>query len=170
MRSNPNKSHMFKHQQLEHGGANPQFTMKVIKFYKTPLARQIAESVRIRRRGGEGAILNSKGEYSRCHIPRLVIEDEEEQEEAMKSAREELLDQLDDVWEQHRRAELGSGAIMGPKSSPQKRVDTTAPQGAKKRRRKTLKYGGGLGGAGATNPCRGAVSTNNNSSTHREPQ
>ena len=86
------------------------------------------------------------GEYSRCHIPRLVIEDEGEQEEAMKNTREEennkreLLDQLDDVWEQNRRAELGSGAIMGPKSSPQKRVDTTAPQGAKKRRRRTLKY------------------------------
>ena len=41
---------------------------------------------------------------------------------------------------QHRRTELGSEAIMGPRSSPQKRLDTMAPQGASKRRRKPLKY------------------------------
>ena len=91
----------------------------------------------------------------------------------MKSIREkennkrELLDQLDNVWEQHRRTELGSGAIMGPRSSPQKRLDTTASQGARKRRRKTLKYyRGGLGGAGATNQA----SSTNSSSTYWEPQ
>ena len=46
------KNHMFKHQVLEHEGREPSFTMKVIKFYKTPLARQVAEAIRIRRRGG----------------------------------------------------------------------------------------------------------------------
>ena len=51
-----------------------------------------------------------------------------------------LLGQLDNIWEQHRKAELGSEAIMGPKPSPQKRVDTMAPQGANKQRRKCLKY------------------------------
>ena len=53
VRSHSSKSHMLKHQQLEHGGADPRFTMKVIRFFKTPLARQVAEAVRIRRRGGK---------------------------------------------------------------------------------------------------------------------
>ena len=54
--------------------------MRVVKYCKTPLSRQIGEAVRIRRRGGEGSILNSKAEYSRCRIPRLVVElvDEEQ--------------------------------------------------------------------------------------------
>ena len=47
---------------------------------------------------------------------------------------------VDDIWEQHRRTELGSEAIIGPRSSPQKRLDIMAPQGASKRRRKPLKY------------------------------
>ena len=54
--------------------------MRVVKHYKTPLSRQIGEAVRIRRRGGEGSILNSKAEYSRCRIPRLVIEETDETE------------------------------------------------------------------------------------------
>ena len=37
--------------------------------------------MRIRRRGGIGNILNSKSEYNRCHIARLRVEDEGEQEE-----------------------------------------------------------------------------------------
>ena len=58
---------MVKYQSLEHGGRVPQFLMKVLKKFRTPLNRQVAEAVRIRRkggRGGEGAILNSKGEYA----------------------------------------------------------------------------------------------------------
>ena len=39
------------------------------------LTRQISESVRIDLRGG--GILNSKTEYSRCRLPRLVIDQEE---------------------------------------------------------------------------------------------
>ena len=53
VRSKSEKNHMIKHQTMEHQGAGPEFTMKVIKFYRTPLARQVAEAVRIRRRGGE---------------------------------------------------------------------------------------------------------------------
>ena len=49
----------------------PKFKIKIISTFKDPLTRQIAESVRIDRRGVE--ILNSKSEYSRCRIPRLKI-------------------------------------------------------------------------------------------------
>ena len=76
VRSKCDKNHMVKHQTMEHGSLEPNFTMKVVKFFRTPLARQVAEAVRIRRRGGEGAILNSKGEFSRCIIPRLKITEE----------------------------------------------------------------------------------------------
>ena len=57
---------MVKYQSLEHGGRVPQFLMKVVKKFRTPLNRQVAEAVRIRRKGegGRGRQLNSKGEYA----------------------------------------------------------------------------------------------------------
>ena len=79
-------NHMWKHQQLEHGGREPDFTMKVVGgSHSNALVRQVSEAVRIRRRGGETAILNSKAEYNRCHIPRLQVEKEEEQEKKKRS-------------------------------------------------------------------------------------
>ena len=43
---------MVKHQALEHTGEpEPKFTMKVFKYYRTALGRQVAEAVRIHRRG-----------------------------------------------------------------------------------------------------------------------
>ena len=44
---------------------------RVVSQHRTALARQVSEAVRIGRRGGAGAVLNSKAEYNRCHIPRL---------------------------------------------------------------------------------------------------
>ena len=74
VRKEDSKNHMVKHQALEHTGEpEPKFTMKVFKYYRTGLGRQMAEAVRICRRGG--AILNSRGEFVRCHIPRLQIEE-----------------------------------------------------------------------------------------------
>ena len=110
-------NHMIKHQVMEHGGKEqkPDFRMKVRKYFKTALARQVAEAVLIRRRGGEGAILNSRGEFSRSHIPRLQIEmgeqhdNLEHREKTSKHLREQDME-----WEQHRRRELGDSAIMGP--------------------------------------------------------
>ena len=55
---------MLKHQILVHDGEDPpDFVMRIIKSSRTALERQVGEAVRIRRRGGEGAILNSKSEY-----------------------------------------------------------------------------------------------------------
>ena len=69
---------MFKHQQLEHGGAEPEFIMRSKEYFRSALSRQIAGAVEIRRRGGVGAILNSKSEFDRCRIPRLILEEEDE--------------------------------------------------------------------------------------------
>ena len=79
-------SHMSKHQIMEHGGAPPEFVFKVISYHKTPLNRQIKEAIMIRRRGGATEILNSHSEFNRCHIPRLVVEVEEE---GIRKAREQ---------------------------------------------------------------------------------
>ena len=94
-RAGSNKSHILKHQDMEHEGAAPQFIMRAVSFHRTALSRQIAEAVRIRRRGGEGAILNSKSEYNRCHIPRLQLE-EEEPEGARDTLEQDLAKQIEE--------------------------------------------------------------------------
>ena len=66
--------------------------MRIVRNFKTALSRQIGEAVRIRRRGGAGMILNSKYEYNLCKIPRLVLEELDEdqiradEEEEMRKA------------------------------------------------------------------------------------
>ena len=80
---------------MVHGGGAPSFIMRAVSFHKTALSRQVAEAVRIRRRGGEGAILNSKAEYNRCHIPRLQLE-ELEPEGARKECEQEMLREVEE--------------------------------------------------------------------------
>ena len=84
--------------------------------HRTALSRQVREAVRIRRRGGAGHILNSKSEFNRCHIPRLVVEEEEEDVRKQRLAKEEKerqelirgLDKDVEEWKhgKHRELEL----------------------------------------------------------------
>ena len=104
------KSHIFKHQELQHRGEEAKFMLRAISFHKSALSRQTAEAVRIKRRGGEGAVLNSKAEFNRCYIPRLRLVDEEEtkemeklEEESLKELEMELLTQ-DNNWERSKAA------------------------------------------------------------------
>ena len=46
---------------------------KIVGSYRSALSRQVGEAVKIRRRGGEGSVLNSKGEFNRCKITRLTL-------------------------------------------------------------------------------------------------
>ena len=101
VRSNSDKSHMIRHQQLVHQGAAPNFVMRAVKFYRTALSRQIGEAVRIMRRGGEGMVLNSKSEFDRCRIPRLQVEEQNE-EELRKKEEQELEEDLMVIEEQSR--------------------------------------------------------------------
>ena len=50
-RKGDNKSHMVRHQRLEHPGEQPAIIFKVVSSHKTALNRQVREAVRIRRRG-----------------------------------------------------------------------------------------------------------------------
>ena len=70
------ESHQVKHWQLSHPELEnpPTFKFKIINSFQDPLTRQLAESVRIDRRGSD--ILNSRSEYSRCRVPRLQIDQE----------------------------------------------------------------------------------------------
>ena len=82
--------------------------MRVVKSCRTALNRQVSEAVRIGRRGGATEVLNSKTEYNRCHIARLMVEDESEtkkREETIREEDEQLAKELDkeqQSWEQER--------------------------------------------------------------------
>ena len=97
-RSIGSESHLYKHQELHHGGAPPSFVVRVIHKAKSALERQTREAIRIQRRGGEGAILNSKAEFSRCYIPRLQLEEQDkikEMEQEEKKQDDELARELE---------------------------------------------------------------------------
>ena len=107
---------------------------ELIKFYKTPLARQVAEAIRIRRRGVEGAILNSKSEFSRCYIPRLKVENDGELDKEIEQSmrKEELRNErelaaMDATWEEEKIERLGGGA-SGPKIKPNSKMRKLLPQ------------------------------------------
>ena len=89
---------------MEHGEEEPNFVMRVVKNHRSALSRQIGEAVRIMRRGGEGSILNSKSEFDRCKIPRLIVEEEDleqierEQKEELETRQKEIEEQAE-VWQ-----------------------------------------------------------------------
>ena len=140
-------SHMAKHVEQVHKGEEPQFMMRVVQFHRSALSRQTAEAVRIRRRGGEGAVLNSRSEFNRCFIPRLrLIEEEEleEREQMEKMEEEEIREELQNREEQWakskntmRSRENRSKAKMGSKSH--KRAGKGGEQGAENGLRPTKK-------------------------------
>ena len=79
-------------------GATPHFILRVVGGAKTALEQQAREAVRIRRRGGEGAILNSKGEFNRSYILRLQLEEQtivEQLEKEEEEKQEEVARELD---------------------------------------------------------------------------
>ena len=98
-------SHMHKHQVVEHGAAPAKFMLRLVGSYQTALVRQVSEAVRIRRRGGDGSISNSRADYNRCHIPRLRVEEEEEKKKRqreLKESEDKLSKELEDEqveWE-----------------------------------------------------------------------
>ena len=149
-RSRNKDSHMLKHQELQHGGAAPpKFVMRIVSGARSALERQTKEAVRIRRRGGEGAILNSKAEFNRCYISRLQLGEldveqlEREEKEELQSISRELDENLED-WEQrkaevreHQRKSIGKSLGRSQRSIPTKQKKE---QGAEKTSNKRRKY------------------------------
>ena len=148
-RSKKEDSHMFIHQQNEHGGAEePIFQVRAVQFYKSALTRQLGEAVRIRRRGGAGMILNSKSEYDRCKIPRLVLEEDtsKEQEEIESRELQSLLESLNEEEEEWGAAKakersrelMKTNAELGPLEPV--RATKREQEQTKGRKAKKLKY------------------------------
>ena len=63
----------------------------------------------MRRRGGEGSILNLKSEYNRCHITRMVLEEEEDEDQSKKHEEQLAREECEKVEEYAER--LGTMAI-----------------------------------------------------------
>ena len=67
------------------------FKMKVLRSFRTPLERQIGESLEIERRGWTADILlNRKEEYNRIRMPRERVEsvDDKENEDNLENHKE----------------------------------------------------------------------------------
>ena len=143
-------NHIVKHQHIAHGGAKtPRFIMRVVSQHRTALGRQVSEAVRIRRRGGEGAVLNSKAEFNRCYIPRLRLEDREETEKrereikAQDKLREQTLEKEQGDWERKRtkdrdqeRKDLGWKIGPPPKYIGEQKAEQGSPSAKRKKSRK----------------------------------
>ena len=65
-------SHMAKHRILEHPGEEVTFKMKVLAKHKSAFERQVTEAVLIEVMD-DGSLLNSKGGFNRCVLPRLQV-------------------------------------------------------------------------------------------------
>ena len=97
---------------MNHHGrkGQPNFQIRVIKYCRDALTRQVGEAVRI---GYRGQTLNSKGGYNRSGLSRLVLEEriEEIREEKDSSGMEDSyqepkgLGRLDRVWTGETRKE-----------------------------------------------------------------
>ena len=70
-------SHKMKHWKVTHPELQdpPKFIIRVVASFQDAMSRQLSESVRIDLRGEN--VLNSKSEYSRCKVPRLLIKRDE---------------------------------------------------------------------------------------------
>ena len=94
-----NRSHMLKHIVLRHQDMQPkevEFRMKVCSQHKTAFERQITEAVLIRNNSGPG-LLNSKLEYNRCYIPKIVIEKREKESKEKDVTIEEETKAIDKI-------------------------------------------------------------------------
>ena len=180
------RSHIYKHQELQHAGAEARFVMRIVEFHKSALSRQTAEAVRIRRRGGEGSVLNSRSEYNRSYIPRLRLEEEDiakelekEEEDSIREASEEI-DTITKEWER-KHVESRSSRIGRPGLIvAEKRVHPKDHVSSSKRRKYDLLVGWGecvpeetkttVGGAEANKSPEEAKTTVGGAETYRSPE
>ena len=139
------KSHILKHHLIHHGAeGEPKFIMKVVKFYRTALSRQVAEAVRIKRRG---EVLNSRTEYNRCSIQRLTLEQNipqdtgGEQDQGYGGAGDEWTEQWlekRDAADKENRASLGRVQL---KVMPKRKEQATTENVKRTKRRKYVVLG-----------------------------
>ena len=89
---NQASSHMFKHFMDKHRQEQrPAFKMVAVKFFRSAFIRQLSEAVRLRRRTQQPntTIMNSRGEYSRSRLPRLIVEDPNDLDNSPENVRKD---------------------------------------------------------------------------------
>ena len=91
----------------------------MVRSFKTSLDRQVAEAIRIYRRG---LVLNKKGEYNRCGLTRMVLDDRWEQEKWERS------------WEEQDK--MQEGEEIDNLTESKKNKNNIQDNGAKRKRRK----------------------------------
>ena len=124
-------SHMIDHHLKEHGGEGEiSFKFRVVKSFRSSLDRQVAEAIRIYRRG---LVLNRKGEYNRCGLTRMVLDDRWEQEKWEKS------------WEEGESIDVNEGGGEGWVQSKKTKLNSQEND-AKCKRRKVEHEEGFFGG------------------------
>ena len=145
-------SHVLKHHVAHHQGeGEPKMMFRAVKYYSTALGRQIGEATRIRRRGAS-SLLNSKGEYNRCKITRLTLEESEGSNEEQKGEVQiEEINKEGAKWEREKalirelesRRERGgrAGVLETIREVTKRKKEILWEQGKSKRKRQFARVG-----------------------------
>ena len=83
------RSHMLRHCEEIHTNENPdeiEFGMRLISSSRTAFERQLKEAVYIEMLSGP-YLMNSRLEYSRCNIPKMIMKFEREKRNVVKNFR-----------------------------------------------------------------------------------
>ena len=129
---------MMKHWKLSHSELQepPKFNIKVVASLQDAMSRQLSEAVRIDLRGEN--VLNSKSEYSRCKVPRLVInKDEWSTNDGLKKKKVPLMDnkkvEEDILVMENALLNGGEACDIGTKGAAKKRKSAKTEIKAKKK-------------------------------------
>ena len=120
------RSHMLKHAVNFHQGEDfnkIKFGMKVLAHTRTSFERQIKEAVLIQQERGKHTIMNSKSEYNRSALPRIVTQlGEQETKDWEKKMRQEKM-QEDETEAKIRtlRKQRNKDRMVAPTEPPSKR-------------------------------------------------
>ena len=136
---------MAKHWLADHPGQDkPQFGMKVVRTHKSAFSRQVHEAILIEMADGQtgDSLLNSKGEFNRCELPRLTVQigqrpwtDRQDVEEVTEMDEEQEVEASKD----RKRLKGGQGGASQPPSKRRRKQHQVVRQDQQKRKREEEK-------------------------------
>ena len=114
---------MLKHAVSKHPEMHPNevvFGMEILSQHKTGFERQLTETVEIRRRQGD-KLMNSKQEYNRCYIPKIMVKIDENEKKNPEFEREnrvkETIKMIRAKWKRTKNAKKRQKKVKkGPKN------------------------------------------------------
>ena len=128
-------SHILKHQILKHGTEIVNFSMKIVKKHNSAFKRQVHEAVLVEKFEKEGEeILNSKGGFNRCSLPRLSIKVGDKEQKEGEQQENEITDfEMEEIIRKMKREKLVRKRTS-KKEEEKKELEKEAPLYKKKRR------------------------------------